>query len=586
MSISLTRITASICLALVTPTILAAQTPNVVLILVDDLSFTDLGVYGSEIATPNIDALAKQGMLFSNYHASPMCSPSRAMLMTGLDSHQTGLANLPETVPEEHVGAPGYTGTLDPAATTIATRLKALGYRTYMTGKWHLGHTAESLPSARGFERTFILDATGGDNWEKRAYMPVYETAEWFEDGKPTDLPADFYSSDFLVDRMIDYIDSDRTAPFFSYVSFLAVHIPVQAPRKFVDRYRGRYDQGWEVLRNRRHRGAVEKGVFPKDAKVGPMLDHLRKWDSLDAEQQALLAARMEVYAGMVEAMDYNVGRLVNHLKETGRYENTVFIVTSDNGPEAGDPFAMSPTMHLWFQAMGYQLSGEQLGERGTWAFIGPEFASASAGPLAFFKFHAGEGGVRVPMVLSGPGFAVGQNNSFSFITDIVPTILELAGGSPHDDPSLIGRSLVPVVRGQSNQIHDADSAIGFETGGQSGLYRGQYKLVRNWLPHGDKVWRLYNLETDPGETQDLAATDPALFESMMADYTRYASRHGVLAVAEDYDPIMNLQERTFRTVASRYAQTLGVALGLAVLIVATLVIVRRRKRKKSHASQ
>lgn len=555
----------------------ASDKPNIVLILVDDLAFTDLGAYGSEIATPNIDALAQRGMLFSNYHASPMCAPSRAMLMTGLDSHQTGLANLPETIPDEHQGAPGYTGTLEPQATTIASRLQAQGYRTYMTGKWHLGHTPQSLPNARGFERSFILDATGGDNWEKRPYIPAYETADWFEDGVAVDLPEDFYSSEFLVDRMIDYIDTDSSAPFFSYVAFLAVHLPVQAPREFVDRYHGRYDTGWQALKADRHEAAVNKGVFPADAPIAPMLDHLRDWDALEADEQALLAARMEVYAGMVEAMDFHVGRLVKHLKDSGRYDNTIFIVTSDNGPEAADPFSASPATALWFWRVGYRTEGPKLGERGTWSFIGPEFASAVAGPLAYFKFQAGEGGVRVPMIMSGPGITTGQHGGFSFITDVVPTIMQLAGSNAQTVPGLPGRSLLPAVTGKASSTHDAGTETGFETAGQSGLYRGDYKLVRNWLPHGDKTWRLYNMASDPGETRDLAGSEPELFASMMQAYERYRAENGVLATGEDYDPVALITRRATAKTLKRDAPKL--LLVIAVIATVTILLVRRRRR-------
>jgi len=553
--------------------------PNIMLILVDDLAFTDLGVYGSEISTPNIDALAQAGQQFSNFRASPMCAPSRAMLMTGMDSHQTGLANLPETVPEAHVGAPGYAGHLEPQAITIATRLKTLGYRTYMTGKWHLGHAAGTLPSARGFDRTFIVDATGADNWEHRPYMPVYDKAQWFADGQATDLPENFYSSRFLVDQMLDYVNQDNQAPFFGYLSFLAVHLPVQAPREFVDRYHGRYDEGWEVLRARRQAGAKSTGVFPANAATAPMLPHLRGWDSLDAQDQERHAQRMEVYAAMVEAMDFHVGRLIEDLKRSGRYANTVFILTSDNGPEPADPFAVNPLTRLWFAYQGYATSGDNLGEAGTWSFIGPEFASAVAGPLSYFKFQAGEGGVRVPLIISGPQIQPGLHHGFSFITDIPATIWDLASGSAPPPPAHIGRSLVPVVSGQAMTTYDANTVVGFETAGQSGLYLGDYKLVRNWLPHGDKAWRLYNIRHDPGETQDLAATEPQRFQAMLAAYEDYRVRHGVLDIDDNYDPVQLLAKRSLHIVLIRDLLPLALGAGALLTLLLSAVWLKRRKR-------
>jgi len=186
--------------------------PNIVVILADDAGFSDFGAYGSEISTPNIDALAARGALFSNFHASPVCAPSRAMLLTGMTSHLAGVGNLPETLPPQHQGAPGYLGRLADDVVTVAALLRQAGYRTAVTGKWHLGHEPSALPPAHGFDRSFVLDASGADNWEQRSYLPIYPDAPWFEDGKPATLPEDFYSSKFIVDKAIDYIDEGEGA--------------------------------------------------------------------------------------------------------------------------------------------------------------------------------------------------------------------------------------------------------------------------------------------------------------------------------------------------------------------------------------
>ena len=371
----------------------ATGAPNIVLILLDDLGFSDLGAYGSEVSTPNIDALADRGVLFSNYHSSPMCAPSRAMLMTGVSSHRAGVGNLPEFIPHSWHDKPGYLGHLAPGVTTIAQRLKPLGYDTFMTGKWHLGHAPGTLPSERGFDRTFILDATGADNWEDRSYLP-YTDALWYEDGERTHLPDDWYSSRNLVDKMIGYI-GDRAgtdSPFFAYLALQAVHIPVQAPREFTDKYLETYASGWSELRDRRRAAAVELGVIPADVSMRPIPQELRRWDALNDEERDLLATSMSVYAGMIEAMDFHVGRLIDHLKQIGEYENTVFIVTSDNGPEGTDPFALAP-MRWWLPTSGYTRDVATLGERGSYNYIGPEFANAAAAPGAWFKFTSAEGG-------------------------------------------------------------------------------------------------------------------------------------------------------------------------------------------------
>ena len=220
--------------------------PNIVLLLADDLGFSDLASYGSEINTPSLDALANQGVRFSNFHVAANCAPTRAMLMSGVNNHRAGVGNIIEMIPDEFRDSPSYQGALSENVITVATLLNDAGYHTYMAGKWHLGHTPELLPSARGFERTVALADSGADNWQQKPYLPIYDQANWFADGQRYQLPDDFYSSKFLVDKTIEFIDSNAgsSAPFFAYVPFQAVHIPVQAPQEFIDRYMGVYDQG------------------------------------------------------------------------------------------------------------------------------------------------------------------------------------------------------------------------------------------------------------------------------------------------------------------------------------------------------
>jgi len=258
------------------------QRPNVVLIVADDLALMDFGVYGGEAATPNIDKLAGRGTLFTNYHTSPSCAPSRAMLLTGYDSHLTGVPNLPLFLPPEQVDEPGYEGVLNSKVKTVATYLKQSGYQTYMTGKWHLGHTEETMPSKRGFDRTFILDASGADNYEQKAYLPSQSKPTWMEDGKEINLPDDFYSSRNLVDKMIEFMKEDQndSQPFFSFLSFQAVHIPVQAPKKYIEKYEGVYDKGWDDLRQKRFKKAKEIGLIPAHAELNEMLPVMQKWES------------------------------------------------------------------------------------------------------------------------------------------------------------------------------------------------------------------------------------------------------------------------------------------------------------------
>lgn len=557
--------------------------PNIVLIVADDVALMDFSAYGGEAHTPNIDALAEQGVLFANFHTTPMCAPSRAMLLTGMDNHLTGVATIPEVLPPEHKGQPGYSMYLEPGVETIAARLQPLGYRTLMTGKWHLGHGPGQLPNHHGFERSFVLDASGADNWEQRSYLPFYDIAPWFEDGEPATLPEDFYSSAFIVDKMLEYVEEARPAdqPFLAYLAFQAVHIPVQAPREFSDNYRGVYDEGWQALRSARWQRARDRGLVPKDAPLAPMHPALADWDGLSDDERRLFSRRMEVNAGMIEAMDHHIGRFIAHLRAQGQYANTLFIVTSDNGPEAADP-GDSTLMRLWLRLVGYDATSvDTLGERGSYGFIGPAWASAAAGPSDLFKFYSSQGGLRVPLIISGPGIAPNSlQPAFSIAADIAPTLLDLLQQPVAE--AMTGRSLVPLLRGQVDSVYPADMPVGIETAGNAALFRGDYKLVRNLPPFGDGAWKLYNLATDPGETRDLAAQEPELLASLQQDYADYAQRVGVLEMPQGYESLQQLQANSLRLLAANYWPYLlaGVTVLLLLLIVLWRILAGFRKRR------
>lgn len=528
-----------------------SQPPNVVLILIDDAALQDLGVYGGEAATPNIDALANKGTLFTQYRATLMCAPSRAMLLTGYDSHLTGVPNLPIFTPPEYAARPRYQGILNDKVETIATRLKRKGYRNYVTGKWHLGHTESTLPSKRGFDRTYILDASGADNYEQRPYLPTQESKPpWFKDGKLIDLPDDFYSSKNLVDEMINFMEEEnqKEDPFFAFLSFQAIHIPVQAPKKYTEKYIKTYEKGWDVIKKQRFQKAKELQLIPDDAAMGRMPDGLRNWNDLDEEQKKYMAKAMAVNAGMLESMDYHIGRYIDYLKSHDKFDNTTFIITSDNGPEASSVGDVK-SMQLWMKYVaGYHTDYERLGEKGSFNYIGPEFASACAGPSSFFKFYAGDGGLRVPLIMSGVGVPEGAiETAFCRVTDITPTILSLAG---IDQPKLAaagpmtGRTLYPLLANQKDKIYNEDEPIGLEAAGHSALYKGDYKLVRNGRPYGDGVWKLYNISKDPGETDNLATALSSKFSELIKDYDDYTEEYGVLEMGINYEPLNEIQNK------------------------------------------
>ena len=522
--------------------------PNIVLLLADDLGYTDISPFGSEISTPNIARLATEGLSFTNYHTAGSCAPARAMLLTGVDSHRNGVPNIPEALPAEQMAYDHYQGVLNDKVVTLANVLQAGGYHTYMTGKWHLGHTPELLPSARGFDRTIAMADTGADNWEQRTYLPIYDKANWYADGAEHTLPDDFYSSEYFIDKTIEFIASNAEddQPFFAYVPFQAVHMPVQAPREFSDKYAGVYDEGWTVMRENRRLAAEEAGVIPEGTEAvvtpGTLI-----WDNLTEEQRRHHARRMEVYAGMVDAMDMHIGRLMDYLESIGEYDNTIFVFTSDNGAEGSNIIlpnggsALSP----WFDIVGYNSNYETLGERNSWNAIGPSNATIAASPLTYYKFHANEGGLRVPLVMSGPGIGGqgGMTDEFVFVTDLAPTILNLVGVDIHDG-SWLGREVEPIVgvdfseflAGASSQVHDDFDSIGYELGGNSALFKGDYKIVINRTGQSETEWHLFNIRTDPGEARDLAQEQPALLEEMLADYESYVQANNVLPMPEGYD--------------------------------------------------
>jgi len=545
--------------------------PNFVVILIDDAGFTDLRAYGGEARTPTIDALAARGALFTRHHATPLCSPTRAMLLTGLDHHEAGVGTIPEVIPPEHVGKDGYALAFEPGVTTIAKRLQAAGYRTLMSGKWHLGSGPGDLPDSHGFDRSLALDASGADNWEDKSYIPYYRDAPWYEDGEPVDLPEDFYSSEYIVDKMMAYMDEGEGEPFFAFLPFQAVHIPVQAPREYTERYAGVYDGGWEALRTARRDRAAALGLTPPGTPLAPPHPAYRAWDDLSPEEKALYAKSMQVHAGMLEAMDVHIGRLVDRLKSEGRYENTVFIVTSDNGPEPSNPVADS-FFRAWMPIGGYTHRLDDLGEKGSVGFIGAEWGNATASPGDLFKFYASEGGVRVPLVMAGPGVPEGARvDGFTIMSDLAPTIAEMAGLDTSAE-DFTGRSLAPVLSGEAASVYGDDDPVGVEVSGNAALYRGDYKIVRNLEPWGDGAWRLFNIVADPGETRDLAAEAPDLFETMLADYAAYERRVGVLPMPEGYQSHKQLVENVKARFWKLYTvEILGVLAVLALVALAIL---------------
>ena len=556
----------------------ANDKPNIVLILIDDLGLTDLQTYGGEISTPNIDILASEGMLFTNYHTTPECAPSRAMLLTGMDNHNTGIPMIPEVMPTKYRNTPGYEGYLRDDALTLAEILKPAGYRTYMTGKWHLafgGKETAALPYNRGFDKTFILDATGGNNFSHHSYLPYYLESPWFKNGQEAELPEDFYSSKFFVDQMIEFIeeDKDQDTPFFSYLSFQAQHIPLQAPREFIDKYLETYELGWEELREQRKNRAIEYGIFPPNKEIVDSFSGFDDWSEVDQENKKMLIKSMAVFAGMLDAMDFHIGRFMTYLKKEGLYENTIFIVTADNGPEGNDPSDHAPWRE-WFKTTIYDRDYETLGDQDSYVYIGTEFAQAMASPSHLFKFHMSEGGLRVPLIISGPEIKKGKNQNFAFVTDIAATISDIVFDEV--DERIIGKSLQNSLAGFDERNYLDTESVGLEVTGNSALFKGDFKIVRNRPPNGSNQWELYNLSEDPGETINLAKRMPNKLQELTEDYEKYAEKNGVIDLPLDYEWAAEMTINTFKR---NYLPLIYKAAFFIVSAIFLVIVFRRRWR-------
>lgn len=573
----------------------AAQSkrPNILIILADDLGYSDIGSYGSEISTPNLDQLAQEGLRFSNYHTSASCAPTRAMLLTGVDSHRAGVANIAEALTPAQSHSPFYRGSLNNNVVTVATLLRDVGYYTTLAGKWHLGYEDKSLlPINRGFEQTVTMPFSGGDNWTQQAYVPHYEKTVWYENGEEITLPEDFYSSKFLVDKTISQLEKNRASgkPFFTLLAFQAVHIPVQAPREFTEKYIGTYQQGWDVLRDNRQRAVKALGLVPQDAPMKRMAT-TADWQQLSAEEQRYQDKRMAVYAGMVDAMDFHIGRLMQYLKDIGEYDNTVIIFTSDNGPEGSDPTTASRLWPLIMWAQGYNNDYETLGERFSYNTIGISFASAAASPLGHYKFHSGEGGMRVPMIVSGPALAEQHQgeitHSKAFVKDIAPTILALAGtqhpGTEYRGKTIepnTGINLLPVINAQAESVYSEQDVIAYEIGGNAGLIKGDYKITLNRSEPNDGRWHLYHLLSDPGETIAIEQEQPTVFSELLSEYEIYARDNGVMPVPKGYQQLKQIARNGVKTRLSKaLGSPIGIALGLLSMAIVILLVRRKFNR-------
>ncbi|MFL1431297.1 MULTISPECIES: arylsulfatase [unclassified Nocardiopsis] len=537
-----------------------AGAPNIVVVLIDDMGFSDIGPFGSEIDTPNLDRLAATGVRLANYHTTPVCSPARAALLTGLNPHRAGYGSVANADP----GYPGLRLELADDVLSLPEALRANGYATYAIGKWHLardadlapGRPRDSWPLQRGFDRYY-----GSLEGLNSFFHPNQITVD--NGAAPVDAyPEDYYLTDDLTDRAVGFVKDlrahDATRPFFLYFAHVAMHGPLQAKKSDIDKYRGRYAEGWDAAREARFARQVEAGLFPEGTRQAPRNDEpgydVAAWDSLTDDERDRYARYMEVYAAMVDSVDQSVGRILDTLEELGELDNTIVVFTSDNGGTAeGGPegtrsyvsrFVHHPVPADWEPDVDHDpalIGSDRLGvhyPRG--------WGQTSNTPFRFYKGQTFAGGVRVPFLLSWPrGLprAEGDNGvrrQYAYVTDLWPTLLDLAGLTPpdhrHGRPAQErdGVSITPFLR-------DADAASPHteqyvEFGGHRGFYRDGWKLLTLHEPgteFDDAEWSLFHVDKDPTELDDVAAAHPDKVRELADAWERAAWRNTVFPLVD-----------------------------------------------------
>lgn len=519
--------------------------PNILLIVADDMGYSDLGCFGSEINTPNIDALAARGLRATNFYVAPSCSPSRSMLLTGTDSHVAGIGNMAEWTGPTQRGQPGYEGYLNTRVVTVASLLRDSGYHTYMAGKWHLGEKPEQWPAARGFERDFSLLQGAGSHWsDMLGLLPSEPKVTYTRNGeKVKDLPKDYYSSKGLTDFIMQSIEekSQDDKPFFAYLAYQAPHGPLAVPDEWRDKYKGRYDKGYDAIRAERLDRQKKLGIVGKDVVTFPRLPNLPAWEKLTDDQRRVAARKMELYSAMIEYMDDQIGRLLDHLKKTGKYDNTLIVFISDNGA-AGEDMAelvtkLAPTAKDWFDKT-FDNRPENWGHPGSCVEYGPSWAQVSSVPFRLFKGVVADGGIRAPLIVSGPGVrhkgAIAD--SVLHVMDITPTFLESAGiehpakktGSTVALPQ--GKSMWPILAGRERVTRTDAEWLGWELFGNRAIRQGDWKLLYLLKGAGGTGnWELFNLKDDPAEMHDLSAKYPEKRDAMLKLWDEYVKRNGVI---------------------------------------------------------
>ncbi len=514
--------------------------PDILVVVLDDVGFSDFQPFGSEIKTPNINALAEQGKMFTHFHTSPLSAPARSQLMTGVDNHRNGLGNMPPSHFTNQYIQPGYEGYLNEKVMTIPEILSVGGYYTCMSGKWHLGEN-EHDPFNRGFNDSFALIGGGASHCSNA--FPLFDgdlpVTYYTQNGEVVEkLPEDFYSSKNYADKMISYIEnrpSDK--PFFGYLTFTAAHDPLQIPQEWADRCKGYYDEGYDAIRDARYERMIASGVIPATTPKNHSSSESKVWSALSDAERREQVRKMEIYAAMIEYADMSLGRVIDKLKSSGRYDNTIIFLMTDNGANPSESWMYPGNDKETIESM-YDNSIENIGAPNSYVSLGQSWAEICNTPYSLFKHTTMEGGICTPLIVSGKGIESGALDirNMLHVTDILPTILECADC---DRPThyrgvelypLRGKSLATVLSGGEETLRGADDILCFEMIENKAVIKGEWKAVLLNPPYGDgKSWQLYNLREDIIEKVDLSKKEPQKMSELIADWEAYASSVGYI---------------------------------------------------------
>ena len=516
----------------------AATRPNILLIVADDLGFADLGVYGSEIRTPNIDQLATEGLLFTQFHTAPLCAPTRAMLLSGNNNHVAGMGSQFSQGAMQQI--PGFESHLSDRIVPFPRLLRDAGYDTYTVGKWHLGDAPEHSPRAAGFQRSFQLLHGAANHFDATGIRPggsLYRA-----DGELAEYPAGEYSTTVFTDRLIEFIetsqDSDR--PFFAFAAYTSPHWPLQVPEEDLNLYRGRYDAGYDRLREQRFESLQSAGIIPGHWTLPPRNDAITPWADLSPDEQRRESRKMELYAAMVDNLDRHVGRLLEAVRANDLYEDTVVIFMGDNGAAAEDFYNGYP--HSNFQSYlraNYDNAYENMGKPSSFISYGPQWAEAGSAPFSRHKTYTREGGLVAPMIVAGRGVERRgeQTDTYATVMDLAPTILEWGQATYPTDGSvqpMRSQSMTPLLTRVTNTVHDDQYVTTLYHGGQALVRRGRWKLVNLEGPFSEDSFELFDLQQDPGETTNLADAEQERFAEMLALWRSERQALGIL-LPEDF---------------------------------------------------